>query len=124
MKTVPGFAARLTAAPLLAPILLAAMLSPAIADVMDAAQIEDKIIDRPLNFKTASGATGEIFYSSSGTSKIEVGDDFTDTGTWRLNGNEFCTTWDIIRAGEEKCTDFHQTSEDSFEVSDGTQVWY
>lgn len=124
MKTVPGLAPKRAAAPLIATVMLAAILSPAVADTMDAAQIEDKIIDRPLNFKTASGATGEIFYSSSGTSKIDVGDAFTDTGTWRLNGNEFCTKWDIIRAGEEKCTDFRQTSEDSFEVSDGTQVWY
>jgi len=125
MKRSPGYAANRIA------VALAIAAGPGIilpasasAANMTAAQIEEKVIGRTLGFETDSGLAGEIHYAPAGTSTIEVDGLFSDKGTWRFNGDEFCTRWDIIRDGEEKCTDFHQVDETTFEVSDGTKVWY
>ena len=33
----------------------------------------------------------------------ELAGSFVDSGTWRISDKGFCTTWKVIRPGEERC---------------------
>ncbi|GGK18215.1 hypothetical protein [Salinarimonas ramus] len=44
----------------------------------------------------------------------------TDTGSWRIAGNELCSRWTKIRNGDESCQTVTPQSDTRYETSNGT----
>jgi hypothetical protein len=51
-------------------------------------------------------------------------DNGTDTGTFRIENDWFCSTWSRLRNGEERCSRIYKISETEYEFvgSDGTSA--
>lgn len=63
---------------------------------------------------------GSTRYRKNGTSTVNVTapEKFKDKGTWRIVGNKFCSTWQKIRNGEEKCSTIRTTNKDGLFKTD------
>ncbi len=44
----------------------------------------------------------ELWFKADGAIEI-AGNNFSDSGTWRLNETGYCAKWQRIRNGEERC---------------------
>ena len=53
--------------------------------------------------RTANGALADFWMRDGGTADVAVGNNFTDKGTWWLSDRGYCTKWQKIRDGEERC---------------------
>ena len=89
-----GFASALAGA-LLAGV--AAAQSASIAP----AEIRDTWTGRTLSGRTPGGAAVAMTFGPDG--KAALSGAASDTGTWRVSDNGYCTTWNRIRAGQERC---------------------
>ena len=84
--------------------IVSAVLSPAYAQeqAVTPKEIQDTWVSRPLVGKTARGAAATVRLQPDGTASVSAGS-ANDTGTWRLSGEGYCTTWKNIRSGQERC---------------------
>lgn len=67
-----------------------------------AKEIQDTWVGKLLSGATAAGAKATMRLEPDGKALLSAGNT-TDTGTWRLSDNGYCTTWKVIRAGQERC---------------------
>ena len=65
-------------------------------------EIQDTWVTKTLVGTTASGAPATLKLPPDGTAALATGAT-SDTGTWRLSEQGYCTTWKNIRAGQERC---------------------
>jgi len=65
-------------------------------------EIQDTWVNKTLIGATASGAAVTLKLQPDGAASLVAGST-TDTGTWRLSEQGYCTTWKSIRAGQERC---------------------
>ena len=59
------------------------------------------------------GAKVNAIYSRDGVARVEWGTGGA-TGTWRLDGNKFCSKYPGIRRGYETCYVFQKTGENTY----------
>ena len=69
------------------------------------------------------GKVATVDYFPDGRQIIDWGSG-NDTGTFRINEDEFCSTWSRLRNGEESCSTIYKISETEYEFigSDGTSA--
>ncbi len=69
------------------------------------------------------GGIATVDYFPDGRQIIDWGSG-NDTGTFRINKEEFCSTWSRLRNGEESCSKIYKLSETEYEFigSDGTSA--
>ena len=86
------------------PALLATVLIPAQAQEQPVTpkEIQDTWVGRTMVGTTASGAPATVRLQADGAASLAAGST-NDTGTWRLSEQGYCTTWNRIRAGQERC---------------------
>jgi hypothetical protein len=65
-------------------------------------EIQDTWIGRELLGSAASGAPVVMRLEADGSASLTAGST-ADKGTWRLSETGYCTTWKVIRAGQERC---------------------
>ena len=65
------------------------------------AEIRDKWTGRTLQGRTPGGAAVSMTFGADG--KAALAGAATDAGTWRVSESGYCTTWNRIRAGQERC---------------------
>ena len=65
-------------------------------------EIQDTWVSRTLIGTTANGARATLRLQPDGTASLAAGST-SDTGSWRLSEQGYCTTWKNIRAGQERC---------------------
>lgn len=65
-------------------------------------EIQETWIGKELVGTTASGAKASMRLETGGKASVSAGNT-NDTGSWRLSENGYCTTWNTIRAGQERC---------------------
>ena len=53
-----------------------------------------------------------------GQSITNPSNDFSDTGTYRIQGNQLCSKWVKIREGAESCNSVFKAKDGSYEYSD------
>lgn len=96
--------------------------SPSAAANLTGAQMKTEIVGKTVFFKTKKGNTGRVRYSKNGKSKLSKTnfDLKKDSGTWRIKGNKFCTTWKVIRKGKERCFSMSKTGAGKYASNDGT----
>jgi hypothetical protein len=72
---------------------------------------------------TTSMGTYIVKYYSDGRQEVDYGRGI-DTGNFRIQGNQFCSSWKTRRGGEEECTKFYKVGEKSYELirKDGSLV--
>jgi hypothetical protein len=74
------------------------------------------------------GYSGELILNAdgtgSGTAKTDDGSkQFTMTGTWRIEGGQFCRTWKEFNDGKEVCEDWVKTGDNMVDVMvDGEKI--
>ena len=69
---------------------------------VSAKEIQDTWVGKELIGTTASGARVFLRLEPDAKASVSAGNT-NDTGTWRLAQNGYCTTWNSIRAGQERC---------------------
>lgn len=62
-----------------------------------------------------AGLTGTGIYTQDGTALLRW-DRGSAEGTWRINGDRFCTTYPKIRRGYETCHSLHKTGENEYKL--------
>ncbi|MCW5658471.1 MAG: hypothetical protein KIT60_12270 [Burkholderiaceae bacterium] len=67
-----------------------------------AKEIQDTWVGKDLSGTTTSGAKASMRLEPDGKASVSAGST-SDTGTWRLSENGYCTTWKTIRSGQERC---------------------
>jgi hypothetical protein len=65
-------------------------------------EIQDNWVGKNLVGTTANGTPATVKLQSDGAASLAAGSTY-DTGTWRLSEQGYCTTWNRIRAGQERC---------------------
>lgn len=67
-----------------------------------AKEIQDTWVGKDLVGTTAAGAPASMRLEADGRASLSAGT-LKDSGTWRMSGTGYCTTWKSIRAGQERC---------------------
>jgi len=83
------------------------------AGTLTAEEIQEKIIGKSLSWVTLDGETkGTAKHRKNGNSSVSVKAPYQlkDKGTWRLQGNQFCTKFVVLRDGKERCTTYKTTN--------------
>lgn len=73
------------------------------------------MVDKNVSWVTPDGTSNGVSkYKSNGSASVKVSapNTFKDTGTWRIDGNEFCTKYKALRKGAESCSTIRTTSQD------------
>lgn len=65
-------------------------------------EIQETWVGAELTGTTASGASASLKLGRDGTAAVSAGNT-RDAGTWRASETGYCTTWNTIRAGQERC---------------------
>jgi hypothetical protein len=78
--------------------------------------------DKTAEFSSSIGRAS-VRYFQDGRQEIQW-DNGHDRGTFRINNEEFCSTWTKLRNGAESCSKIYKIGEDEYEFigSDGTSV--
>lgn len=94
---MPKLVACIAALGLFASAAVGAQERPLTAD-----DVKDRWVGKAAIGSTTAGMAVELRLLADGSAAIVAGST-SDTGTWRLTPQGFCTTWKIIRAGQERC---------------------
>ena len=65
-------------------------------------EIKQAWVDKKVFARSPSGGFFDSFHRANGSADVQ-GAGWSDSGTWRLSDNGYCTTWKKIRAGAERC---------------------
>lgn len=65
-------------------------------------EIKNAWIGKKLLGRTPTGVMFDFTMRTDGTAEI-VGINWSDVGTWRFSKNGYCTKWNRIREGQERC---------------------
>jgi hypothetical protein len=65
-------------------------------------EIQETWVGKELLGTTANGAKVVMKLEANGKAALTAGNT-SDTGTWRVADQGYCTTWATIRAGAERC---------------------
>jgi hypothetical protein len=78
--------------------------------------------ERTVEFSSSSGRAS-VMYFPDGRQEIDWGNG-NDNGHFRINNEEFCSTWTRLRNGAESCSKIYKISETEYEFigSDGTSA--
>lgn len=95
---------RILAAPLVGAVCLFVAAVPASAqdDHWSPEQIKHEWVGKKLLVRIPNGQLMDLWFKDGGGLEI-AGNNFTDTGVWRLNDEGYCAKWQKIRNGEERC---------------------
>jgi len=88
--------------------------SAALADTLSAEQVKSVMVGKRIDWVTLDGGTkGHSKYKRNGTATVSITgpNKLKDTGSWRIVGNRFCSTWKVIRDGQEGCSTIRTTDE-------------
>lgn len=81
--------------------------APAFAADLSGDEIKAQIVGKPFKWQSADGKTkGAILYApdgKAGMTDANLPGISSDSGKWRINGNEMCVTWEKLRKGAEGC---------------------
>lgn len=64
-----------------------------------------------------SGNAWTISRDGKGGQSISVSGGFSDTGSYRIDGDMLCTKWIKIRSGAEQCTTLHALPDGTYEAA-------
>ncbi len=65
-------------------------------------EIQQTWSGKELQGTSLQGARVFLKLETDGKASFSVGN-ISDTGTWRIHDQGYCTTWQRVRAGEERC---------------------
>ncbi|MBK7079552.1 MAG: hypothetical protein IPN24_07170 [Betaproteobacteria bacterium] len=65
-------------------------------------EIQETWVGKTLSGTNASGGPVTMKMQADGSASVAAGST-SDTGSWRLSDQGYCTTWKTIRAGQERC---------------------
>lgn len=89
--------------PMLGTVLaVAAVTAGAQETLWTPAQIKAEWAGKKLFSRAASGGFVDVWFKEDGTLELAT-NNFSDRGTWRLSEKGYCTTYEKIRNGEERC---------------------
>ena len=112
MRPMQHLTAALVALPLLIPVAHAAD--------MKGADIKTLLSGATGTGTTSRGSSYVGQYNADGTMSGSVADGkHTDTGTWRIVGDEYCSTWSKWRNGSEACFTVEALGDDEYRFNEG-----
>lgn len=82
---------------------------------LSAQEIRDHFVGH--TYASSSGAKGA--YNEDGTATFESQSE-SDTGTWRIEGDSLCITWNRLAGGHENCFGLTLLEDGRIEVSNGS----
>jgi hypothetical protein len=76
-------------------------VSPVAAQTLNAKEVFESWIGKPLNAETPQGVKFQVLFATDGTARLSGG--LTDQGKWRGLDDGYCAVWQKIRPGTESC---------------------
>lgn len=106
---------------------VAASLSAQVASAqqLTGAEIRALVEGKTYRFEVPErGFFGTVTVASDGTHRMtsNIPGSETDTGRWRISGDQVCSIWTRIRNGAESCQTFTRESDRTFVTSTGTRL--
>lgn len=95
--------------------------SAANADTLNSQQVKALMVGKTVSWVTPDGESrGYSKYKPNGTATATITEpnEFKDKGTWRMVGNRFCSTWQVIRDGQEGCSTVRTTTKEGLYRTD------
>ena len=108
----------------LAFIALTLCCNPASAEELSAGRIQNELVGQTIIWWESSGwLTGHLVLLPDGRAKLAVESPrpANDVGQWTIRGNEICTAWNSMRAGNSKCYSIQETETGHFITSGGNE---
>lgn len=65
-------------------------------------EIQDEWVGKVLIGTTPNGAPATVKLLADGSASVAAGTT-SDSGTWRISDQGYCTTWKTLRGGQERC---------------------
>ncbi len=59
--------------------------------------------------------TTQVTYNKDGSQTLS-NRKLSDTGNWRIAGDEYCSKWKIVRKGAEECSSWFKIADNQYEV--------
>ncbi|NWG73867.1 MAG: hypothetical protein HXY24_04560 [Rubrivivax sp.] len=66
-------------------------------------RIKSEWVGKKVFSRGASGQLADLWLKEDGGAEVSLANGFSDAGKWRLSDTGFCTKWQKIRNGEERC---------------------
>ena len=66
-------------------------------------RIKSEWVGKKVFSRAANGQLADFWLREDGTAEIALANGFSDTGKWWLSDTGYCTKWQKIRNGEERC---------------------
>ncbi|MGI9436266.1 MAG: hypothetical protein ACR2Q4_15825 [Geminicoccaceae bacterium] len=86
---------------------------------LDDVRLKALFTGREINGLSPDGRKWTASFASSGGANIEwngPGGRGADTGTWKIEGNANCVTWQTLMDGEENCMTVYKVDEDQYNL--------
>lgn len=91
--------------------------NPSGAEILNQTELERLFhTERTVEF-LSSGTRVSVTYFPDGRQECDWGSG-NDKGTYRINNDEFCSTWTWLRKGAESCSKIYKIGENEFEFRD------
>lgn len=99
-------------------------MDAAAQQALSGAEIRSLIQGKTYRWEAPNGMGGTISVFADGAQQMttNIPDVPTDTGSWRISGNELCSTWQRIRNGAESCQTLTRTGERTYVSSTGVRL--
>ncbi|MBE2263230.1 MAG: hypothetical protein IAE92_10845 [Burkholderiaceae bacterium] len=65
-------------------------------------EIKKSWVDKKVFARSISGVLVDFYLKSDGSAELSTGN-FSDSGTWKLSRDGYCTIWRKVRSGSEAC---------------------
>lgn len=96
-------------------------VSATASDFLKPDDIKNLLVGKKVLAQAGSGPMFDFQMNADGAASTSAAGG--DTGKWRLSADGYCTTWNKIRAGTERCFKVTKTGANYFVINpDGSQV--
>ena len=99
-------------------------ISSALADhgELTGDQIRQTLAGAKVQFTNNKGVTFEMRFEEDGSANMTGDNRFSDTGTWKLDGDRYCAQWKRFRKGKQACWSVKHMKGDNYLYHQGGQA--
>lgn len=93
---------------------------------LSGAEIRSLVEGKSYRWDTPNGFAGSITVRSDGSQSLtsNIPNIESDTGSWRIHGDQLCSRWTKIRGGDESCQTISRQSDTVYVTSTGTRMLF
>lgn len=86
-------------------------------------ELRELLVGSTMNYRNTNGIVSTVNFRADGSAAVSWASG-SDIGTWRIAGNTFCSKWNEVRSGQERCSRSYRDGEKyvTFESESGNRL--